>query len=139
MNTLKKFKHKVQRISLSKMDTNKPNFRHLMLQAPMLITVVKGSSFIIETINEKALEVWGKSYQEVINKPLFKVLPQFKDGLKKILDNTYSTGAPFIANEIPVQLKRNGKPDTAYFNSIYQPVRLAGTGWFSMPPTPSQR
>ncbi len=67
----------------------------------------------------------GKSYGQVINKPLFEVSPETEDGLKTIFTNIYDTGEAFIANEYMVQLKRPGKPETAYFNSVYQPLRDA--------------
>ncbi|MEJ7822322.1 MAG: PAS domain S-box protein [Chitinophagaceae bacterium] len=98
-------------------------FQNLISQAPVSIAILEGSSFITVTINKMALEIWGKSYEEVINKPLFESSPELEDGLKTILNNIYTTGVPFISNEIPVQLKRIGKPNMAYFNSVYQPLR----------------
>ncbi len=104
-------------------ETSEVKFRNFILQAPVLISTFQGPSFIIETVNKTALEIWGKSYDQVINKPLFEVSPELEAGLKNILNDIYITGEPFISNEIKVQLKRTGKSDTAYFNSIYQPLR----------------
>ncbi len=98
-------------------------FRNLIVQAPVLICTFIGPSFTIETINKTALEIWDKSYEQVINKPLFEVLPEMEYGLKRILSEVYFTGEPYLFNEIKVQIKRTGKPDTAYFNSVYQPLR----------------
>ena len=106
-----------------KIEASEAKFRNLIVQAPVLITTFSGPSFIVETINEKALELWGKTYEEVINKPLFEVSPELEEKLKKILDDVFITGEPFVVDEIAVQLIRTGKPDTAYFNSIYQPLR----------------
>ncbi|MEO5998191.1 MAG: PAS domain-containing protein, partial [Chitinophagaceae bacterium] len=58
----------------------------------------------------------------VINKPLFESSPELEGSVKRILDDVYATGKPFIANEIPVQLKRKGRTDTVYFNTVYQPL-----------------
>ncbi|MEJ7828064.1 MAG: PAS domain-containing protein, partial [Segetibacter sp.] len=96
---------------------------NLSLQAPVLNTTLKGPSFVVETVNKMTLDIWGKYYEEVINKPLFEASPELKDGLERILNDVYITGKPFMANEIPIQLKRTGKPDMAYFNSDYQPLR----------------
>ena len=92
-------------------------------KAPVLITTFQGTSFMVETINKPALEIWGKSYEEVINKPLFEVAPELEDRLKTIFNDVYTTGETFIANEYMVQLKRHGKTDTVYFNTAYQPLR----------------
>jgi PAS domain S-box-containing protein len=99
-------------------ETSEAKFHNLILQAPVAIATFQGPSFIIETINKLALEIWGKSYGQVINKPLFEVSPETEDGLKKIFSDIYTTGEPFIPNEYMVQLKRQGKPDKAYFNSV---------------------
>jgi PAS domain S-box-containing protein len=87
------------------------------------IATFHGPSFIIDTINKTALEIWGKTYEQVINKPVFEVSPELEDGFKTILSEIYTTGKPFITNEMPAQIKRTGKPDMAYFNSIYEPLR----------------
>ena len=98
-------------------------FQNLISQAPALIATFKGPSFIVESVNKMVLDIWGKSYEEVINKPLFQSLPELEEGFASILNGVFTTGEPFISNEMPVLLKRFGKPDTAYFNSIYQPLR----------------
>ncbi len=105
------------------LETGEEKFQHLISQAPVLIATFNGPSFIVETVNKTALDIWGKSYDEVINKPLFQSSPELEDGLKDLLTGVLITGEPFISNEIPVQLKRPGKPDTAYFNFVYQPLR----------------
>jgi len=104
-------------------EVSEAKFRNLILQAPVLITTFQGPSFIVETINKTALELWGKPYEQVFNKPLFEVSPEVEEGLKDILNAVYTTGESFAYHESAVQLKRTGKPDTAYFNSVYQPLR----------------
>ncbi|CAN5777416.1 hypothetical protein BH10BAC2_BH10BAC2_40220 [soil metagenome] len=112
-----------QAIARRKIEESERRFRNLILQAPVSINTLIGPFFILDTINKTALEIWGKSYDEVFNKPLFDSSPELEDSVKKILHNVYTTGEPFIANEIPVQIKRTGKPDTGYFNTVYQPLR----------------
>ncbi len=106
-----------------KLKISEAKFRNLIMQAPAPITTFKGPSFIVEKINETALEMWGKTYDEVIDKPLFEVSPKMEDSLKSIFNTIYLTGEPYIANELPIQFKRKGKPDTAYMNVVYQPLR----------------
>lgn len=107
----------------NKIKESETQFRNLILQAPVLICTFIGPSFIVETINNTALEIWEKSYEEIINKPLFEVSPELEDGLKKILKDVYTTGEPFISTEISVQFNRTRESDTAYFNLVYQPMR----------------
>ncbi len=72
-----------QAIARRKIETDDAKFPNLILQAPVLINTFQGPSFIVDTINRTALEIWGKSYEEVINKPLFHSLPELEDKLKK--------------------------------------------------------
>ncbi|MEO6000078.1 MAG: PAS domain-containing protein, partial [Chitinophagaceae bacterium] len=109
-----------QVIARIKIETSEAKFRNLILQAPVLINTFIGPSFIVETINKTALEIWGKPYEEVINKPLFESSPELEGSVKKILCDVYTTGEPFIANEIPVKIKGKGRTDTVYFNTVYQ-------------------
>ncbi len=99
------------------------NFQNLILQAPVLITIFRGPNFIVESINNKALEIWDKTYDKVIGKPLFELSPETEDGLLQIFNNIYRTGEPFTVNEYLVRLVRKGKLDTAYFNVLHQPLR----------------
>ena len=109
-------------IARRKIEESEQRFRNLIWQAPVIIATYRGPSYIIETINKSAVEAWGKPYKEVINKPLFEMAPELEAGLTTILNDIYATGKPFINNEIALQIKRPGKPDTAYFNMLYQPL-----------------
>jgi PAS domain S-box-containing protein len=104
-------------------ETNEAKYLNLLLQAPVAIVTFQGPFFIIEIANKTALEILGKSYGQVFNKPLFEVSPELEDRLKGILTDVYTTGEPSTDNEIPLQIRRNGKTDMAYFNSVYQPLR----------------
>lgn len=110
-------------LSKNKIETSEAKFRNLISQAPVIIATFQGQSFIMETVNKVALEISGKSYEQVINKPLFESSPELDDGLNKILNDVYTTGEPFISNEIPVQLKRSGKELNSLANE--QRVRTA--------------
>lgn len=104
--------------------TDKENkFHNIILQAPGLNTTFYGPEFIVTTVNKMTLEIWDKSFEEVINRPIFESSPELRDYLEKILNQVYVSGEPFVVNESPVQLERNGKLETAYFHSVYQPLR----------------
>lgn len=102
---------------------NEKNLRNILMQAPLAVTVIKGPDYIIELANDKALELWGKKSHDVLNKPVFEVFPELiKQGFGEILNNVYKNGQPFIGNELPVTLVRNGVPETLYINFDYEPL-----------------
>ena len=109
--------------NLSTKDGSLINFQNLISQAPVFITIFRGPNFIVESINNKALEIWDKTHDEVIGKPLFELSSETEDGLLQIFNKIYNTGEPFTENEYMVRLVRKGKLDTAYFNVLHQPLR----------------
>ena len=97
------------------------NFRKLVDQAPVAICVLKEPDFKITVANDKMLKLWGKSALEVMTKPVFTSFPELI-GLEfeKLLRNVYTTGEPYMANELPINLLRNGKIELAYLNFVYE-------------------
>ena len=99
-------------------------FRLLVQQAPVAICVLRGSNYLVETVNEPMARLWNREISDVINKPVFDVLIEFRDqGFKELLDNVYATGIPFVAEELSVNLQKNGKPEIAFVKFIYEPFR----------------
>ncbi|RZJ19794.1 MAG: PAS domain S-box protein, partial [Acinetobacter sp.] len=100
------------------------NFRNMILQAPMAMSLLRGPSFIIDLVNDAMLDIWGKPLAQVTGKPVFEALPDAKEqGLEYIMESVYRTGEPFFANETPVNLIRHGKQDTVFQNFVYQAYR----------------
>jgi PAS domain S-box-containing protein len=107
-----------------KLRENEKNFRNMILQAPVAMCILKGPSFIVEIANELMFKLWGKSPEEVMNKPVFEGLPEARDqGIEELLLQVYSTGETFSANERAVVLERDGVADTLYINFVYEPFR----------------
>ncbi|HVG40810.1 MAG TPA: PAS domain-containing protein [Chitinophagaceae bacterium] len=104
------------------------NFRNTILQAPVAMCVLKGPVHIVEIANTHMYELWGKKEEEMAMKPIFDALPEVKgQGFEKLLQNVFTTGQRFTANERPTQLPRNGKTETVYINFVYEPFR-SGNG-----------
>ena len=101
-------------------------FQNLVLQAPVAICVLRGKDYVIETINEGMVEMWGKKAEDVIDKPAFEVLPELlEQGFKTLLDNVYHSGERFVTPELPINLNRHGKLENAYVKFVYEPLREA--------------
>jgi PAS domain S-box-containing protein len=93
-------------------------------QAPMAIAMLNGPEFIIEQANFRTLEIWGKSKEEVMNKPVLEALPEIKgQGFYELLTNVYTTGNRFVSNEHPVTLNRNGQLEELNVSFLYEALR----------------
>lgn len=99
-------------------------FRNMIVQAPVAMCVLKGQNYELEIANEKMYELMGKPEKELLAKPIFEGLPEARDqGLEALLDEVFTTGNTFKANERPVQLPRNGVIETTYLNFAYEPYK----------------
>ena len=99
-------------------------FLNNILQAPVAMCVLQGENHVVEIANERMLELWGKSHEQVMHKPIFEGLPEAKgQGLEPLLHHVYQTGEKFEANERPVNLPRNGKIETTYINFVYEAIK----------------
>ncbi len=99
-------------------------FRLIIEQAPIAIAIFRGPQFVIEVFNDKVLEYWGRSAEQVKNVPLFSALPEASgQGFEELLTNVLTTGERFVASELPVTLSRNGVLATTWINFIYDPLR----------------
>ena len=98
-------------------------FRKTMEQAPVAICIMRGENHVVELINEKNLEILGRTKEQVLNKPIFTtVLEGAKQGFEEILHGVFTTGKSYIANEQPLTLFRNGKEESMYLNITYEPL-----------------
>src|SRR5690606_37478841 len=84
-------------------------FKYLIQEAPVAIGILNGRNLVIESANEKLLEVWGKK-REIVGSPLHIALPELADQpFLDSLDTVYTSGQAFIANEISAMLEHDGE------------------------------
>ncbi|HEY0744821.1 MAG TPA: ATP-binding protein [Chryseosolibacter sp.] len=107
-----------------KAESSERKFRSIAQQAPVAMSVLRGPRHIVEVANNRLLEMWGKTYEEVIEKSVLDIFPELVDqGFGEILSNVFKTGKPFLANEIPVTFFRYGKSVKVIMNLLYEPFR----------------
>lgn len=106
------------------LERSNARFKNNIMQTPVAMCIFTGKDHIIEIANQQMIQLWGKEGEDVINKPIFEVLPEARDqGLEHIIDKVYTTGEKFIATERPVELPKNGKKETTYVNFVYEALK----------------
>ncbi|RZL45666.1 MAG: PAS domain-containing protein [Pedobacter sp.] len=102
---------------------NAEQFRRLVEQAPIAITVLQGEDLIIDIVNQTMLEIWGKDIS-IVGLPLAKAMPELEgQPFIGILKNVIHSGEPFYAQESRAFVVRNGILTEGYFNFICQPLK----------------
>ncbi len=115
-----------QALSNKKIKESEERFRLLVMQAPLAICVLRGQDYMIETINERMVEMWDRKIEDVLHKPAFDVLTELRDqGFKELLDSVVTTGERFVTQELPINLWRKGHLENAFVKFVYEPLREA--------------
>jgi PAS domain S-box-containing protein len=110
--------------TFKRLEESNQNYFNNIMQAPVAMCIFRGENHIVEIANQRMLEVWGKTKEQVLNKPIFEGLPEAKgQGLEQLVNDVYTTGERFVANERPVNLPRNGKVESTYINFVYEALK----------------
>ena len=111
-------------IAQLKLQESEHNLRNIILRAPVAMCIFRGPQFIVEIANDSMLEIWGKSADEVINKPTLEANPEGRDqGYEQILEKIITTGERFSIDEMPTTLLRKGKMEELFVNLVYEPIK----------------
>jgi PAS domain S-box-containing protein len=110
-------------VAKKKIEEADKRFRNTVKQAPVGITILRGSNFIVETANEAYLKLVDRQENGFVGKPLFESLPEVEESVSSLLNSVLSTGIPFHGNEVPIPLKRYGKLSISYFDFLYYPLK----------------
>jgi PAS domain S-box-containing protein len=95
----------------------------LFEQAPNPMVILRGRQNVIELANPAACNVWGRSSEQVLHKPLFDALPEIRgQGLEELLADVLDNGAP-IGGQVAIDLDRGAGMETVHFDFLYSPLR----------------
>jgi len=102
------------------------NLRNTILRAPVAMCILRGTEHVVDIANERMIEIWGKTFAEVTNKPIFEGVPEAKNqGFEKLLHDVYTTGKTFTAQGVPISLSRGNKTEIVFVNFVYQAYKEA--------------
>jgi PAS domain S-box-containing protein len=106
-------------------ETERARMENLIMEAPAFIALFRGPQHVYALSNRRNTEALG--HRIVLGKPMGELLPgAVTQGFVALLDQVYSTGQPFSAEQMPVQVSRpDGTQSEHFVNFIYQPTRDA--------------
>lgn len=105
-------------------DSADNRFKDAMAQAPVAICALKGPGHVVEMVNARMLEIWGRQEHEALNKGVFDAMPETaSQGYEEMLDGVYSSGKSFSASEVQLVILRNGVLRPIYVNFVFEPFR----------------
>jgi PAS domain S-box-containing protein len=114
---------KTPKITPSTNPTLELNLHNVLMQSPFAFAILKGKDSIVTLANDSIKVIWGKG-KDVEGKSLFDIIPEIKtQGFPELVDSVYTTGVPFVGEEMLVKLMRGGKLIDTYFNFTYEAYR----------------
>ena len=106
-----------------KVEESEMRYNKMLMESPFAFAIFKGRDMVIALANDSMKEVLGKG-TDIEGKPLLDVLPELNgQSFPSLLDDVYTTGIPYYANEALAKLYRNDRIEDVYFNFVYQPYR----------------
>ncbi len=101
------------------------NFRNMVIQSPIAMTIFKGPDLVIEMANDVLLrDIWQKKEEEVINKKLLEVFPELNDQkYPQLMYRVIETGETYRENESIAFIHGNSGLRKFYLDYEYAPLR----------------
>ncbi|QOG04305.1 PAS domain S-box protein [Flavobacterium sp. MDT1-60] len=110
-------------LAKKRIEESDKRFRNTVKQAPIGITILRGSNYMVEMANEAYLKLVDRPESTFIGRPLFDSLPEVEESVSSLLYNVLTTGVPFHGYEVPIPLNRYGKLRISYFDFLYSPLK----------------
>jgi two-component system sensor histidine kinase VicK len=97
--------------------------RFMLEDAPIAIAVLAGKDLIIESANDKMLEMWGRE-KSVIGNKIEDTLPELiEQGFINILNDVFLEGDSFYGNEIKVLFGKAFNKEEFFTNFVFHPIK----------------
>ncbi len=99
-------------------------FRHIVKQSPIAMTVLRGPQFIIEMANDELLQnIWRKNESEVLGRPLLDVFPELiGQPYPRLLEYVFTTGVTHREKEATADVVGNDGLRRFYLDFEYSPL-----------------
>ncbi len=108
-------------MAAKKIEESERSLKLMILQAPVAISIFRGTDYKVEIANKYALELWGRTEEEILNISVFESMPELlSQGIKEFLSGVSTTGKRFSITELPLQFMKNGRLETVFVNFSYE-------------------
>ncbi len=98
-------------------------FKKTILRAPIAVAILTGPKFIIESVNDKMCRHWGRSKEQLIDKPLHEAIPESRtDDFERMLRGIFISGDGYSSNNENVKLIRDGKEQIVFVDFVCEPL-----------------
>lgn len=109
--------------TFSKLEISETRTRTLITAAPIAIAVLNTRKLIIESANDKMLEIWNKDIS-VIGSTMHSILSDTANqDVLQSLDKVFTSAKAHYGIESPATLSHREVHQEVYFNYVFQPIK----------------
>lgn len=98
-------------------------FGNFVRQAPVGIIVLKGVEMVVDVVNDAYSRLIDRSYEELIHKPLFLVIPEAQPYFHPILEKVRTSAEALFLYDHPYFVLVDGIRKEGFLDLVYQPFR----------------
>ncbi|WP_411274538.1 PAS domain-containing protein [Daejeonella sp.] len=111
-------------LARKRIEESEERFRNLVEKFPSPVCILKGEDMVLKVANEAAFKIWNVD-KGALGKPFLEIIPEMKgQPFMGYLLDVYGNGVTHYGTEEPAYfIREDGKPETIYFNFVYQPYR----------------
>lgn len=99
-------------------------FRNLVMQSPIAMTILKGDDYVIEIANEVLFKnIWRKKEEDVLGRSILEVFPELRDQkYPELLELVYRTGHTHREEEAMADVEGDDGMRRFYLDFEYSPL-----------------
>ena len=107
-------------LSRKLIEASEIELQSLVKQAPVSIVLFEGESLVTKIANETALQLMGKTAEEVLGKRIDDYFPDQLER-KSIYLKVFKTGIPYLGKAVELKFTRYGQQHIGYYDLSYTP------------------
>lgn len=108
-----------------RIEQSEQRFQNLVREASVGIVVLMGQEMRVSLVNAAYGRLINLTVNELLDKPLFDLIPDAEAMFRPLLDNVRLTGEPLFLYDTPYLVYTNAEKIEGYLNVVYQPYREA--------------
>jgi PAS domain S-box-containing protein len=98
-------------------------FRRLVKDITVGVIVLTGADLIVDIANEMYCRLTHKSYNEIIGKPIFDIIPESEERFRPIIEHVRTTGESLNLYDYPFLIYDKGVKKAGFVNLVYEPYK----------------
>jgi two-component system sensor histidine kinase VicK len=100
-------------------------FQNLVRDATVGIIVLTGEELKVSIVNTGYARLIGRTVDDLMDKPLFQIIPESEAVFRPVIDNVRLTGVPVNLYDQPYYIYDGKEEINGFLNLVYQPYKEA--------------